>query len=61
MCLGFDVFRKLDDGHPLWIAEFASIEEAKTNLQMLTSKAPAEYFIRDASSGVIVFKFVPNG
>ncbi len=61
MSLGYDVFRTLDDGHPLWIAEFASIEEAKTNLHVLASKVPAEYLIRDASSGAIVFHLVPNG
>jgi hypothetical protein len=60
MSLGYDVFRKLDDGHPLWIAEFSSIEEAKANLQLLASKARAEYFIRDASTGAVVFNFVPN-
>jgi hypothetical protein len=60
MSLGYDVFRKLDDGHPLWIAEFSSLEAAKTNLQLLASKARAEYFIRDASTGAVVFHFVPN-
>ncbi|MGB8541652.1 MAG: hypothetical protein WCD49_08450 [Candidatus Acidiferrales bacterium] len=60
MILGFDVFRKLDDGHPLWIAEFASLEEAKTNLHILASKVRAEYFIRDATTGMIVFRSVPN-
>ena len=56
--LGFDIFRKMEDGHPLWIAEAAILEKAKTQLHALASKAPGEYFIRDASTGEVVFNFV---
>jgi len=56
--LGFDIFRKMEDGHPLWIAEVAVLKEAKTQLHALASKAPGEYFIRDASNGRIIFEFV---
>jgi hypothetical protein len=56
--LGFDIFRKMEDGHPLWIAEVAVLEKAKAHLHALASKAPGEYFIRDASNGQIVFNFV---
>jgi hypothetical protein len=56
--LGFDIFRKMEDGHPLWIAEVAVLEQAKAQLQALASKAPGEYFIRDAFTGEIVFNFV---
>jgi len=56
--LGFDIFRKMEDGHPLWIAEVAILEKAKTQLHALASKAPGEYFIRDASNGQIIFEFV---
>jgi hypothetical protein len=56
--LGFDIFRMLHDGHPLWIAEVATLEEAKNNLHALALKSRGEYFIRDASNGQIVFKFV---
>jgi hypothetical protein len=56
--LGFDIFRKMEDGHPLWIAEVAVLKEAKTQLYALASKAPGEYFIRDASNGKIIFEFV---
>jgi hypothetical protein len=56
--LGFDIFRKMEDGHPLWIAEVAVLKEAKAQLYALASKAPGEYFIRDASNGRIVFEFV---
>jgi hypothetical protein len=56
--LGFDIFRKLEDGHPLWIAEVVSLEEAKANLHALASKSGGEYFIRDAATGKIVFNFI---
>jgi hypothetical protein len=56
--LGFDIFRKMEDGHPLWIAEVTVLAQAKEQLQALASKAPGEYFIRDASTGQIVFNFV---
>jgi|HubBroStandDraft_6_1064221.scaffolds.fasta_scaffold119482_3 hypothetical protein len=56
--LGFDIFRKMEDGHPLWIAEVAILEKAKTHLHELASRAPGEYFIRDASNGQIIFEFV---
>jgi hypothetical protein len=56
--LGFDLFRTLDDGHPLWIAEVATLEQAKTNLHALALKSRGVYFIREASTGKIVFKFV---
>jgi hypothetical protein len=56
--LGFDIFRTLHDGHPLWIAEVATLEQAKINLHALALKSRGEYFIREASTGEIVFKFV---
>ncbi len=56
--LGFDIFRKMEDGHPLWIAEVAVLKEAKAQLHALALKAPGEYFIRDASNGRIIFEFV---
>ena len=56
--LGFDIFRKMEDGHPLWLAEVRVLKEAKTQLYALASKSPGEYFIRDASNGKIIFEFV---
>jgi len=56
--LGFDIFRTLDDGHPLWIAEVTTLDQAKTNLHALALKSRGKYFIREASTGEIVFKFV---
>jgi len=56
MDLGFDIFRTLDDGTPLWMKQVATLEEGKNSLDELMSVTPAEYFIRDASSGAIVFR-----
>jgi hypothetical protein len=56
MDLGFDVFRRLDDGTPLWIKQVATLEDGRKALDALISTAPAEYFIRDASTGEIVLR-----
>jgi hypothetical protein len=56
MNLGYDIFRKLDDGTPLWIKQVATLDDGKRSLDALVSASPAEYFIRDASTGEIVFR-----
>jgi hypothetical protein len=57
MDLGFDIFRKLDDGTPLWIKQVATLDDGKKHLETLISSVPGEYFIRDASTGEIIFKW----
>jgi hypothetical protein len=56
MDLGFDIFRTLDDGTPLWIKQVATLDDGKKSVDALISAAPAEYFIRDASTGGIVLR-----
>lgn len=56
MDLGFDIFRTLDDGTPLWIKQVATLDDGKKQLEALVSAEPAEYFVRDASTGEIVFR-----
>jgi hypothetical protein len=56
MDLGFDIFRTLDDGTPLWIKQVATLEDGRKSLDALIGSAPAEYFIRDASTGRIVLR-----
>ncbi len=56
MDLGYDIFRQLDDGTPLWIKQVATLDDGKKSLNALILAAPAEYFIRDASTGEIVFR-----
>jgi hypothetical protein len=56
MDLGFDIFRTLDDGTPLWIKQVATLDDGKKQLEALVSAEPAEYFVRDASTGEIVLR-----
>lgn len=56
MDLGFDIFRKMDDGTPLWIQQVATLDDGKLHLDALMCAVPAEYFIRDASTGEIVHR-----
>jgi hypothetical protein len=51
MKLGFDIFRRLDDGSPLWITQVSSVAEARTKLQALRQLTPGHYFVRDAETG----------
>jgi len=51
MKLGFDIFRRLDDGSPLWVAQANSIAEARTRLAALRQDCPGRYFVRDAETG----------
>ena len=60
MGLGYDIFRELGDGKPLWIAQAGTLEEAQEKLQMLARTVPAKYFIRDATSAEIVAQAGPN-
>jgi hypothetical protein len=60
MNLGYDIFKKLDDGSPLWIMQIATLEEAKQQLEVLVAASPAEHFIRDASNGEIVARSGPG-
>jgi hypothetical protein len=51
MRLGFDIFRRLDDGSPLWVAHVRSIPEAQARLEALRQYSPGHYFVRDAETG----------
>jgi hypothetical protein len=54
MSLGYDIFRELNDGNPLWMAQASTLKEAQEKLDMLARTVPAKYFIRDAASATIV-------
>jgi hypothetical protein len=54
MKLGFDIFRQLDDGSPLWIANVETREQAEREMASLQRVTPARYFIRDAETGAVV-------
>jgi hypothetical protein len=51
MGLGFDIFRRLDDGHPLWIAQADNLEDARRKLEAIRRINPGNYFVHDASTG----------
>jgi hypothetical protein len=56
MDFGFDIFRTLDDGTPLWIMQVGTLDDGKKHVGQLLSTMPGEYFIRDAASGEIVLR-----
>jgi hypothetical protein len=60
MGLGYDIFRELRDGSPLWITHAPTLKEAKDKLDTLASILPAEYFIRDATNAKIVARVGVN-
>jgi hypothetical protein len=51
MKLGFDIFRRLDDGTPLWVARVNSLVEVRARLTALRQLSPGNYFVRDAETG----------
>jgi hypothetical protein len=59
MGLGYDIFRESSDG-PLWVAQAATLAEAREKLETLACSVPAEYFIRDAASARIVGRLGPE-
>jgi hypothetical protein len=54
MILGFDIFRHLNDGSPLWIAQADTLDDARKQLDAIRQLTPGSYFIRDASTGQAV-------
>jgi hypothetical protein len=54
MKLGYDIFRQLDDGSPIWIANVQTREQAQQKVVTLVSSVPARYFVRDAETGAVI-------
>lgn len=50
----FDIFKRLPDGHPIWVKTVDGLEEAKNQLARLVASSPGEYFIYCARNGRIV-------
>jgi hypothetical protein len=48
MKLGYDIFQKLDDGSPLWIANVQTRAQALQKVTALRRSAAARYFVRGA-------------
>jgi hypothetical protein len=53
MKLGFDIFRQLDDGSPIWIANVQTRAQAQERVAVLRRSVPARYFIRNAETGAV--------
>jgi hypothetical protein len=58
----FDIFKKLPDGHPLWVKAVDGLEEARIQLARLAATSPGEYFIYSLRNGCVVHgKLAPEG
>ena len=60
MGLGYDIFRKLDDGTPYWLTQAGTLEEATEKLDAFFRDKPAAYFVWDASTGEVVSRRAPS-
>lgn len=52
--LGYDIFKKMEDGSAIWLGDAATLAEAKRKLDVLCAAKPGAYFVRDAATGEIV-------
>jgi hypothetical protein len=52
--LGYDIFRKMEDGSAIWLGVAPTLEEAKRKLDVLRAAKAGAYFVRDAATGEIV-------
>lgn len=50
----FDIFKRLPDGHPLWVKAVEGLEEAKAQLARLTASSTDEYFIYSVRNACVV-------
>jgi hypothetical protein len=50
----FDIFKKLPDGHPLWVKAVEGLEEARAQLARLAATSPGEYFIYSVRNGCVI-------
>jgi hypothetical protein len=57
----FDIFKKLPDGHPLWVKAVVGLEEAKKQLARLAANSPDEYFIYCVHNGRVVERRMAAG
>jgi len=50
----FDIFKRLPDGHPLWVKAVEGLEEAKSQLRGLMAISPGDYFIYSVRNASII-------
>jgi hypothetical protein len=54
MKLGYDIFRQLDDGSPIWIANVQTRPQAEQKMALLRRSNPGRYFLRNAETGAVI-------
>ncbi|HEY2459782.1 MAG TPA: hypothetical protein VGI16_03205 [Candidatus Acidoferrum sp.] len=54
MNVGFDIFKKLADGSPLWVGKADTLNHARQSVELISRSAPGQYFIRDAATGMVI-------
>ena len=54
MGFGYDIFKKLRDGSPIWIMQGTTLEDARNHVKALLSAECAEYLIRNAATGEVL-------
>ena len=57
----FDIFKKLPDGHPLWVKAVDGLEEARAQLARLAASSPGEYFIYSVQNGCVIQARLASG
>ena len=57
----FDIFKKLPDGHPLWVKAVDGLEEARAQLARLAASSPGEYFIYSVQNGCVIQTRIASG
>jgi hypothetical protein len=57
----FDSFKRLPDGHPLWVKAVDGLEEARSQLVRLAASSPGEYFIYSVQNGCVVQSKIASG
>jgi hypothetical protein len=50
----FDIFKRLPDGHPLWVRAVEGLEEAIAQVARLAGSSPDEYFIYNPYNGTVI-------
>jgi hypothetical protein len=50
MGFGYDIFKKSQDGSPIWIMQAMTLEDARDHIKALVLAERAEYFIRNAAT-----------
>ncbi len=57
MGLGYDIFKRLNDGEAIWVGCADTVEGAKGRITALAPEKPGYYFVRCATTGNIVAEF----